>query len=255
MKQCAFCLRPAKMSSEHIWSEWMGRLYSGYKGTYRVNWGLGSNAKAWKSKTIDAVAKVVCEPCNNGWMSDIDDAASYTMAQMIMYGSRVSLLPLGIESIARFAYKSAVVVDCANAQHPFFSAAERKRFSEGKHDLPRGVQIWLSRIRTQHVHGRYMGHYGKIHSGKYRNFGFNVLTYTVGHLVIQLVAFRWASRVIGEPGFTPRFIQNDVFDSVSVPLWPFTSKSVLWATDKCFTEDSIHQIAERWGNVCEIASN
>ena len=28
MKQCAFCLRPAKMTAEHIWSAWMGRLFS-----------------------------------------------------------------------------------------------------------------------------------------------------------------------------------------------------------------------------------
>jgi hypothetical protein len=60
------------MTAEHIWSDWMGRLFSPYKGTYQVEWGLGEQGKKWKSKSVDAVANVVCKPCNEGWMSDID---------------------------------------------------------------------------------------------------------------------------------------------------------------------------------------
>ena len=160
----------------------MGRLFSSYQGTYHVEWGVGPEAKKWKSKSIDAVARVVCETCNNGWMSDLDAQASATMSNMIRHGSAVSLLPIGIASIAMFAYKAAVVVNCAGNElgGPFFPPAERKRFSEDGHFLPGGIQIWLSTYRGPRLHGRYEGHYAKINTGRYRNFRVFVFTYTVG---------------------------------------------------------------------------
>ena len=252
MKQCAFCLRPAKMTAEHIWSEWMGRLFSSYTGRYHVQWGVGPEAKTWKSKSIDAVARVVCERCNNGWMSDVDAEASATMSNMIRYGSAVSLLPVGIASIATFAYKAAVVVDCAGGGGgPFFPPAERKRFSAGG-QLPGGVQVWLSTIRTKRLHSHIRGHYAKINTGRYRHFRVFVFTYSVGFLVVQLIAFRWGSKLLKRPRFIPYLRQADVFTPVSVPLWPPDGRPVLWPTEQYLTDQTIHQISERWGNIAEF---
>lgn len=227
----------------------MGRLFSSYTGTYQVEWGVGSDAKKWKSKSIDAVARVVCESCNNGWMSDVDAEASATMSNMIRHGSGLSLLPIGIASIAMFAYKAAVVVDCGRREFdgPFFPPAERKRFSENGHFLPAGVQVWLSTIRSERLHGRYMGHYAKINTGTYRNFKVFVFTYTVGFLVIQLVAFRWGSRLLKRSSVTPYFLQADTWNLASIPIWPPDGRSVAWPTSQYLTDASIHQIAERCG--------
>jgi hypothetical protein len=245
------------MTAEHIWSEWMGRLFSSYQGTYHVEWGVGPEAKKWKSKSIDAVARVVCETCNNGWMSDLDAQASATMSNMIRHGSAVSLLPIGIASIAMFAYKAAVVVNCAGNElgGPFFPPAERKRFSEDGHFLPGGIQIWLSTYRGPRLHGRYEGHYAKINTGRYRNFRVFVFTYTVGFLVIQVAAFRWGSRVLKQPRFTPYFRQADIWNPVSVSLWPPDGRAVLWPTSKYLTDKTIHQIAGRWAHVAEFIPN
>jgi hypothetical protein len=245
------------MTGEHIWSQWMGRLFDGqsfsnYAGPYHVEWGFGPDAKNWTSKSIDSVAKAVCDTCNNGWMSDIDDDASKTMSNMIRHGSAISLLPLGIASIARFAFKAAVVVDCAkHPTTPFFSPTERKRFSEGRHDVPSRTQVWLSTIRTTRLHGRYMGHYAKIKNGRYRNFKVLVFTYTLGFLVIQLAASRWGSRVLNQPQFAPTFRQDDVWRSVCVPLWPSDGRPVVWPTDQYFTDETVDQIAQRWMRVTE----
>jgi hypothetical protein len=259
MKQCCFCLRRAKMTGEHIWSAWIGRLFSEqvisfskYSAPYNVEWGTGLATKTWKSKSIDAVANVVCEICNNGWMSDLDAEAAATMSNIIRYGSAVSLLPLGISSIARFSYKTAVVADCAKSTGiPFFSPAERKRFSEGKHNVPSGIQVWLSTVRTTRLHGRYTGHYRKIKTGRYRNFKGFVFTYTVGFLVIQLAALRWGSRVLKRPRLVPYLLQADGWKPVSVPLWPPDGRPVLWPTEQFLTDETINAIAERWAHIAE----
>ena len=118
MKQCAFCLRPAKMTGEHIWSAWIGRLFDDQEIIfYTIERGVKPEDTAhWKSRSIDAKASVVCEQCNNGWMSDLDAEASITMSNMIRYGWGVSLLPLGIAIVAAFAFKTAVVVDRASSK-------------------------------------------------------------------------------------------------------------------------------------------
>lgn len=255
MEQCCFCLRQAKMTAEHIWSDWIGRLFLPYKGTYQVEWGSVSNAKRWKSKSIDAVAKVVCKPCNEGWMSDVDTQASLTMSNMILHGSAVSLLPIGITSIAMFAYKTAVVIDYARRDPagPFFPPAERKRFSGGEHFIPPGVQVWISSFRPRgtRVHGSYSGHYGEIKTGKYRHFKFYVLTYAVGLVLLQVAAYRWGSRLIKAPSFIPYVHQASRFDVVSTPIWLPEGKPVLWPTEQCVSNDTVMQFAERWGRVAE----
>jgi hypothetical protein len=237
----------------------MGRLFSEqvisfskYSAPYNVEWETGPASKTWKSKSIDAVANVVCEVCNNGWMSDLDFEASATMSNMIRYGSAVSLLPLGVASIARFAYKAAVIVDCGKSTGiPFFSPAERKRFSEGDHDIPKGVQVWLSTVRTTRLHGRYTGHYGKIKTGRFRHFKGFVFTYTVGFLVIQLAAVRWGSRVLKQPRLEPHFRQANIWNTVSTPLWPPDGRPILWPTEQFLTDETINAIAERWAHLSE----
>jgi hypothetical protein len=39
-KLCAFCLRPAQMSGEHLWSAWIGKLLADYKGVYSFRTGI-----------------------------------------------------------------------------------------------------------------------------------------------------------------------------------------------------------------------
>ena len=118
------------------------------------------------------------------------------------------------------------------------------------HDSP-GIQVWLSTIRTKRVHGRYMGSYAKINTGRYRNFYVFIFTYSVGFLAIQLAAIRWGSRVLHRPRFSPCFQQADFWSPVSVPLWPPDGRPVAWPTEQFLTDDTIHQIAERWSRVAE----
>jgi len=252
MKQCAFCLRPAKMTREHIWSAWIGRLFDDQEINFYAIGGVTPEDTAhWKSRSIDAKASVVCEQCNNGWMSDLDAEASITMSNMIRYGSGVSLLPLGIATVAAFAFKTAVVVDLASSKrpHPFFSHADRKRFATSL-SIPRGVQIWLSLFHGKRLHGRYTRHYSTINTGHYKGFEVYIFTYVVGFLVVQLSAFRWGS-IAKPPRFVPRLWQNDIWNPASIPLWPPAGKRVTWFALQYFDDQSIQAFSERWSHIAE----
>lgn len=145
MRSCAFCHREAKMSGEHIWSEWIGKVLGGSRRyAFRRVDPNGRTLNTWNSDELDLTAKVVCEPCNNGWMSDIErDHAKPTFAPIID-GEPFCLLPLGIKSAAIWAFKITVIADHIQSNRlPFFTEIERTIFKE-RLDIPAGVQMWLA---------------------------------------------------------------------------------------------------------------
>lgn len=76
MRACAFCGANARLSGEHIWSAWVGKLYgrpTPRRFTFRQMDRDGRVVRTWRSRDIDMTAKVVCEGCNNGWMSDLEN--------------------------------------------------------------------------------------------------------------------------------------------------------------------------------------
>jgi hypothetical protein len=54
MQRCAFCNRTAKLTGEHVWSDWLNSIFPPSTYFYRLK------------------AKIVCRACNNGWMSNLE---------------------------------------------------------------------------------------------------------------------------------------------------------------------------------------
>lgn len=195
-------------------------------------------------------AHVVCETCNNTWMSDLDGEAKATMKDMIQYGAWISLLPRGIETIAAFAFKTAVIADQLRpVDHPFFSHTARKRFAVSL-DIPVGVQVWLSFFKGKALSGNYITHSLKLRVGHYRAFEFYVFTYVAGFLALQLTAPRWASITKKPPSF-PGLTQDPRLDRVSVPLWPSNGTPLEWPGNKYLDDDSLDGFATRWSQLRE----
>lgn len=198
-------------------------------------------------------AHVVCAQCNSTWMSDVDQDAQQTMKDMIRWAAWVSLLPRGIQSIAAFAFKTAVVADHVRPQHgkPFFSPVERRRFATTR-QIPEGVQIWLGVFRGKNLlSGRYTTHYAKIHGGTFRGFELYVFTYVAGFLALQLTAFRWASVAKKPRGVWPGLTQHADWNKRSIPLWPNDGTWVLWPPIEELDDDSLMDFAERWARLME----
>lgn len=106
MKQCAFCPHTAKLSAEHILGKWMNELFAGrMKGEYSD--GAGRHRK-WESTEIDWTARVVCENCNNTWMSDIESKHAKLVLTPLIRGEED--VPIGVataRSLAIFTFKTA----------------------------------------------------------------------------------------------------------------------------------------------------
>lgn len=100
----------------------------------------------WMGTGIDITAKVVCKPCNEGWMSNLEDRhARPALSDLIVGNNPVPLTHSRARAIARFSFKTAVVVDhMSRDREPFFSTKVRYRFAKSL-SIPNNVQMWLAR--------------------------------------------------------------------------------------------------------------
>ncbi|MDB2414187.1 hypothetical protein N9W34_00270 [Rickettsiales bacterium] len=90
-RTCIFCNRTRKKSKEHIWPEWMHTflpIIGDANNTSEVNtfkWKEQTGAKKLKRQGHLTTKKlrVVCEDCNNGWMSKIESEAKPILEKIL----------------------------------------------------------------------------------------------------------------------------------------------------------------------------
>ena len=90
-KQCIFCER-GRLSREHFWSEWM-HPYLNSTATSRVLFSetftrrtvsLGRRVREMLGPVIKTKLRVVCRPCNNTWMSQLENEVKPTLLPLML---------------------------------------------------------------------------------------------------------------------------------------------------------------------------
>ncbi len=255
MRRCAFCnSAKAEITGEDIWSLWIGRLYGPpakdrYK--FRQRDAEGRTLREWHGSKLEHKARVVCGRCNNGWMSDMENLhAKPTLKDMIQHGTRLSLLPLGIMTIAAWSFMKAVVVDHMHtARKPFFSQSIRRAFMESRMP-PDGTQIWIAAFNgapDMRGHVTTFYHRGRRHS-LLEGFEFYVATYVATYFIVQVVGKR---RVKGRARRRPfPFLDQDpVWDDLAIPIWPGEGDPIEWPPRRAITRPTLERFTDRFKRV------
>jgi hypothetical protein len=241
MPECAFCPNTAKLTGEHIWSEWIGRLFTGRKFHFHRYGDNNEEIGSWSDFKIDMTAKVVCASCNNGWMSHLEQHhAMPAMAELIRGKGEFKISPSRAQAIARFAFKTAVIVDHMTAGEPFHARSARHHFAKSL-KIPRDVRMWLCGylpVGSGRVHAQY--HSGEVDSN--RSVELYVCTYAVGHLVFQAVS-------VYSVGIHTFECQSG-FEHLAAPLWPVMPDSgIEWPPNNVLTRPAFVPFAERWRQI------
>jgi len=238
-RRCAFCPETAKLSGEHIWSDWMDALYPGGK-TFR---GFGQLKASWKASELNLKARVVCEPCNNGWMSDIENKhAKPAMKDLILGKLDVPVSQSHAGSIALFAFKTAVILDHMNSTRAthFFSRRARDRFRETL-EIPNNVSMWMAGC-YEGKGGGCLAFYNHTRFQHFNTFEFYVCNYFIGHFAFQVVS---ESKPTGL-NFTPSL----GFEHLAVPFWPRIPEGFVWPPKAALkSRAEFKEFSARWHTV------
>jgi hypothetical protein len=213
-EECAFCPSTAKLSGEHVWSDWMNKLVPGKKKFLNIIEGTD-----WSSNTLNWKAKVVCEPCNNTWMSNIEEKhAKPAMADLI--GDKLDILipQSRANSIALFAFKTTVVLEHLSRRRTgrFFPREVRHRFRQTL-DIPPSINMWMAGYLPL-GQGRCTTIYHELPDP--RSLELYVCTYAIGHFAFQVVAERKPSSYAQSPAAGSELL--------AVPFWPRIPSGFEW---------------------------
>ncbi len=238
LRECAFCPAPAN-SGEHLWPDWLNAIVPGRK-RFTMRNEKGEIIRDWVKPELDWTAKVVCEPCNNEWMSDLENVhAKPSMTELILGKLDVQVDQSRANSIAISAFKTAVVFDhLSRGRDPFFERSARHEFRNSL-TIPRNVGMWLTRFAPSgkgESHTCY--HEGKILPDK--SLEMYVCTYAIEHLVIQVVGYK--TKGLEE-------VHSKV-DFSAIPFWPKIPDAFVWPpTDVLQTVSDFDSFSGRWQNV------
>ena len=195
------------------------------------------------ANTLDWKAKVVCEPCNNTWMSELENKhAKPAMTPLILGKTGIVITSSQADSIARFGFKTAVVIDyLARRREPFFTRWIRHGFRETQAIPAYKTAMWLSAcVFRESGLLKSMYHEGSLPTKD--SFELYVCTYSVGHLVFQAVSFRPPSDLVFRP-------KDTTFDNVAIPFWPWVKSDAIWPPGAIRTREEFWSFSERWRRV------
>lgn len=224
----------------------MGDLFPGKKRF--TNWNEhGEIVAGWSSEKLDWKARVVCEPCNNTWMSEIEAKHAMPAISNFIVGKTAPISQTCADSIALFAFKTAVVFDhIRRDREPFFSRSVRHGFREN-FAIPATVRMFMAGFLPRRK-GRVLScyHEGSLGALSTDRITLYVCTYAVGHFVFQVVGHK-------QQGFTNVTLQPRgprTFQSHAVEFWPWIPDGIEWPpADVLQTAADFESFSNRWKNL------
>jgi hypothetical protein len=216
-QECAFCPKTAKLTGEHIFSDWMNLILPGKKRFRRYD-PDGSNLE-WPAPDLNLKANVVCGDCNNGWMSRLEDEhAKPAMTDLVLGKQHIPIPQSRANSVALFAFKTAVILERMSKIRParFFSRDVRYRFKSTL-EIPSNVRMWMICFPSR-TSGACFNVYHEI--DEHGRIELYVCNYRAGHFAFQVV-------VVRKPTFLT-IIPHARFEHLAVPFWPHICEGFIW---------------------------
>jgi hypothetical protein len=249
------------MSKEHLFSEWMGELFGeGKKNTFFRYSYTEKYFNKWESQKLDVTAKVVCENCNNNWMSDIETKlAKPALSPMILSNERREITPDIARSIAIFAFKTTAVLYFNNMKQfnklPIPNQLSDRKLTDFRNSLkvPNGIRIWVGEFRDQRQ-GTLQFADGQTKPGISNGYRHTSLFFAVGKFFFQILLGEWKTPRRN----VPRFKQSDNWEPYSTEIWPPTENKIIWPPAKFLHETDDNWVivySHRWAKIAADTFN
>jgi hypothetical protein len=193
----------------------------------------------WKGPELNWKVNVVCETCNNGWMSDLEaQHAMPSMSDLITGKLDIPIDQKRADSIALFGFKTAVIVDYAGRKGDFFFGRDVRHEFRRSQTIPYNVSMWLTGFASRgrgEINTLYRK--GEISAGK--QIEVYTCTYAVEHLVIQVVSYN-------ETGIQRA---SSVDEFLAVPFWPKIPDAFRWPPTRVLCDVSeFDRFSDRWSS-------
>jgi hypothetical protein len=139
---CLFCTSPGPLTKEHIFGEWLRKLGYDGEGTREIIVGTASQQPILqRGGPFSKKLKIACQPCNNVWMSSMEEAAKPLLIDMFNTTGSTRLDEAAQLVMARWAFKT-VAVTCQVGRQRLFPGQHCREFHQADRP-PAGAQVWI----------------------------------------------------------------------------------------------------------------
>jgi len=132
---------------EHVWPDWLRKhlgVREAFDHTHLIErHGAVSDSLKWNAKPFTMGANAVCAKCNNGWMSQLEQATKVLLLGMVDGRGR-ELHRGGQHNLAVWALLKTMIFDQASPQDSRAVFPSFYEYLFKTTELPPGVWIWLS---------------------------------------------------------------------------------------------------------------
>ena len=144
---CIFCGKTRKRSREHVFPRWLVPLFPDLDDAEYLRRLIRQDTdeeRRHPSGPFDLVVTDICEVCNNGWMSRLEQDVQPILTPMLLDVPRTLSAP-DQQTVATWATKTMLVMQGANIGGERFTPAEEYRwFCDHVAPLPNS-HVWLCR--------------------------------------------------------------------------------------------------------------
>jgi len=147
MNKCAFCPADAvETGGEHLSDNWINKDLPPLTYQSRKRYTIDSPVIESEADSLDEKLPVVCNKCNNGWMSVLSEKVKDRFRRAMLDAEPFSLGATDAAILAGFTFMKAVVTNHVIGHYdifePFFTRAVRERFRTSL-VLPPLLKCWF----------------------------------------------------------------------------------------------------------------
>jgi hypothetical protein len=193
------------------------------------------------------VAEDVCEPCNTGWMEELEDWAERWLAKPLT-GQRRALRYWRQVCAASWAIKTVMVWELVEPQFRTVPMEVLRIF----HRLQRPggrQQVWLGRYQGEQPHHSFrrmaahvLPRYNPGGSNDPQNAHGYLLVVTIGELALVVFGHLLPMPPVGPDDPLPGIPLEDQFPSQLIQIWPFIHEVVDWPPPKVIDDAGLEAI-------------
>ena len=228
MRVCIFCQERAS-TKEDIWPQWLTKRFPLSDTSYMEAERSGCKLNNWRNKTTKLLpARVVCEECNNGWMSKLEDQVKPVIESIL--DDRTKAIDVPSQAIiAVWAVKTAMTLEALNSPHRKWFYTRDQRRALRMSAIPERTSVWIAKCVDQpniystakylwNAHGQ-----NEVHA--------YVTTMTFGSFALQVVSIIPHMNLSKETAITYD-VSEGPWDEVLMQVWPIIPNLQQWPPRK-----------------------
>jgi len=259
MTLCIFCSNPrTHKRGEHVWDDWLNREHGKTIADRSTTYYYGSEGRLIRSHPsvgMHVRVPVVCDNCNNTWMSELSTLAKERLESIIRRDTVTDFDEFDLAAITSFAFLKSAVLDWSSTdkgRQPCISRASCLEFRASLvisdppyFGFPDGLQVWIAGYQRTHKMEALAFTEEMTGARHYKGYRILVITYVVGSFIFQLTCPRWAKATRHRP---PAPFFKIFGDLVSVPIWPHVTRGY-WPPLKRISNSTLEAFRERFRRV------